>query len=80
VHRTVFRGPDFVSGQDARRRKSAAYISWLEATPTFYLSSQYSFFEVFLLKYVGAASCRDTNFDDEQHSPGTRDRSIKTVP
>jgi len=27
--RTVFRGPDFVSGQGARRRKSAAYISYV---------------------------------------------------
>lgn len=40
-----------------RRLKSGAFISWLEATPTIYLSPASPFLTS--TRYVGAASCRD---------------------
>jgi hypothetical protein len=49
---------DIVRGQGLIRFKNGEYDSWLEATPTIFLSSLIPFV-YFHKKFVGAASCRD---------------------
>jgi len=55
------------------RFKSGAYESWLKATPTHGLYLQQLNEPPRFSLRVGAASCRNTNFDNEQQSPRAKD-------